>query len=142
VGLMELLCILAAGATAISISPRAVWQFDNAFKCSIPWISKFTEYNYYGCYCAFVNWNDRSAELDRCCKIHDNCYAQVKKMESCKFLIRNPYSSPYSYSCSGREITCSDENDPCEDFICNCDRQAAICISKTSYNKDYQGDHC
>ncbi|OBS80817.1 hypothetical protein A6R68_20999, partial [Neotoma lepida] len=132
------------GATAHSISRRAVWQFGNAFACTIPWIGgrTFTEYNYIGCYCAFVYWNYRSADLDRCCQSHDHCYAQVKKLETCKFLIRNPYSSHYSYSCSGKEITCSDENDPCEALICNCDRQAAICISKTPHNKDYNGDHC
>lgn len=40
-------------------------------------------------------------------------------------------------------IRCScfspDKNNDCEDFICNCDRQAAICFSKAPYNKEYKG---
>uniref|UniRef100_A0A8C6GXM8 Phospholipase A2 n=1 Tax=Mus spicilegus TaxID=10103 RepID=A0A8C6GXM8_MUSSI len=74
----------------------------------------------------------------RCCQTHDHCYSQAKKLESCKFLIDNPYTNTYSYSCSGSEITCSAKNNKCEDFICNCDREAAICFSKVPYNKEYK----
>uniref|UniRef100_A0ABK0L2I9 Phospholipase A2 n=1 Tax=Rattus norvegicus TaxID=10116 RepID=A0ABK0L2I9_RAT len=74
----------------------------------------------------------------RCCQTHDHCYNQAKKLESCKFLIDNPYTNTYSYKCSGNVITCSDKNNDCESFICNCDRQAAICFSKVPYNKEYK----
>ncbi|XP_028621347.1 phospholipase A2 isoform X3 [Grammomys surdaster] len=72
----------------------------------------------------------------RCCQTHDHCYTQAKKLKSCKFLIDNPYTNTYSFKCSGNEITCSDKNNDCEAFICNCDRQAAICFSKAPYNKE------
>ncbi|XP_028719466.2 phospholipase A2-like [Peromyscus leucopus] len=117
-------------ASAHSISPRAVWQFSNAFDCTYTWIDDLSEYNCYGCYCAFFSWNNEVDELDRCCQTRDNCYAQVKKVESCKSLIDDRYGSFYTYLCSGNKVTCSEENSACEDLICNCDRQAAICFSK------------
>ncbi|OBS80816.1 hypothetical protein A6R68_20998, partial [Neotoma lepida] len=124
--------------TAHSISPRAVWRFRNAFECTFTWITAFADYNFYGCYCGLLRWGNPEEDLDRCCTTHDDCYAQVDYLENCASLIRNPYTSPYVYLCSGNEITCSDKNNLCEAFICNCDRQAAICFSKTSYNKYFK----
>ncbi|KAL1765803.1 phospholipase A2 [Sigmodon hispidus] len=77
--------------------------------------------------------------LDECCQTRDYCYAQVYNLKNCIFHINSPYITSYLYSCSGNEITCSDTNKPCEAFICNCDHEAAICFSKTSYNKEYKG---
>ena len=48
-----------------------------------------------------------SLPFPRCCQKHDRCYDQAKKLDSCKFLLDNPYTKTYSYSCSGSEITCS-----------------------------------
>lgn len=48
-----------------------------------------------------------SIPLSRCCQTHDHCYSEAKKLDSCKFLLDNPYTKVYSYSCSGSEITCS-----------------------------------
>uniref|UniRef100_A0A4W2H4Z5 Phospholipase A2 n=1 Tax=Bos indicus x Bos taurus TaxID=30522 RepID=A0A4W2H4Z5_BOBOX len=76
--------------------------------------------------------------FSRCCQTHDNCYKQAKKLDSCKVLVDNPYTNNYSYSCSNNEITCSSENNACEAFICNCDRNAAICFSKVPYNKEHK----
>ena len=45
--------------------------------------------------------------FSRCCQTHDNCYKEVKKLNSCKVLVDNPYTNSYSYSCSNKEITCS-----------------------------------
>ncbi|XP_059105729.1 phospholipase A2-like [Peromyscus eremicus] len=137
-----LLVTLLTGATARSISRRAVWQFRNAFDCTFTWIDAFSDYNYYGCYCGLFSWNDLVEDVDRCCRTRDNCLAQVYSLENCGVLIKNPYTSPYAFSCSGNEITCSDKNNPCEAFICNCDRQAAICFSNTPYIKYYKGNGC
>ncbi|XP_044304864.1 acidic phospholipase A2 HTe-like isoform X1 [Varanus komodoensis] len=73
----------------------------------------------------------------RCCWTHDNCYHQAKRLPACRFLVDNPYTKSYKYSCSGKEITCTDDDDECALFICNCDRSAAICFAGAPYNKEY-----
>ncbi|KAL6094197.1 hypothetical protein STEG23_002722 [Scotinomys teguina] len=108
-------------------------------KCTVPGSHPLKDYNNYGCYCGFRGSGTPLDELDTCCQTHDYCYDQVKNLDSCKFLIDNPYTSSYSYSCSGNEVTCSDNNNPCEAFICNCDQQAATCFSKAPYNKKNKG---
>ncbi|XP_036027558.1 phospholipase A2-like [Onychomys torridus] len=140
--LLLLVTLLTAGATAHSNSSRAVWRFSNAVQCTLPLIDPFPEYSYYGCYCGLLRFFNPVEDLGRCCRSHDNCLAQVYNLGNCAFLIRNPYTSSYSYACSGSEITCSEENNPCEHLICNCDRQAVICFFNTPYNKQYKRDNC
>nr|XP_042124024.1 phospholipase A2-like isoform X2 [Peromyscus maniculatus bairdii] len=125
-----LLVSLLTGATAQSISPQAVWQLGNVFECNIPRSGTVLEYRFYGCYCGLVRFGDPDEDLDSCCRTRDNCLAQVDNLENCAVLIRNPYTSSYLFSCSGNEVTCSDKNNLCQSFICNCDREAAICLSK------------
>ncbi|XP_059105727.1 phospholipase A2-like [Peromyscus eremicus] len=140
--LLLLVTLLTASTTAHSISRRSLLQFYDMIKCTIPESHPLAQFNDYGCYCGYGGSGTPVDELDRCCQTHDNCYGQAMKMESCKFLIDNPYSSCYSYSCSGNEVTCSDKNDPCEAFICNCDREAAICFSQAPYIKEDKGIKC
>ncbi|XP_042525566.1 phospholipase A2 [Dipodomys spectabilis] len=135
---LVLAALLTVGATAHSIIPRAVWQFRNMIKCTIPGSDPYKEYNNYGCFCGLGGSGTPVDDLDRCCQRHDHCYTQAKKMSSCKFLVDNPYTNTYSYTCSGSQITCSSKNNECEAFICNCDREAAICFSQVPYNKEHK----
>ncbi|EGW15267.1 Phospholipase A2 [Cricetulus griseus] len=119
-----------------------MWKYGNVFQCTNPLIQSFRIYNYYCWYCLFDTWNDRMEDLDKCCRFRADCYAQGNKMKNCTFRLGDPKTTSYSYSCSGAVVTCSDENDACEDIICNCDRQAAICFSKSSENKGLVGGYC
>ncbi|EGW05311.1 Phospholipase A2, partial [Cricetulus griseus] len=103
--------ILAAGATAQGISPRAVCQLGNVFQCTISRIHPLKQYNNYGCYCGL---RSLGTPVDECCWTWDNCYNQAKDVESCKLLIGIPYTISYIFSCR-------DKNNTCEDNICNCD---------------------
>ncbi|XP_040587559.1 phospholipase A2, minor isoenzyme-like [Mesocricetus auratus] len=141
VGLVECAVLSCTGATAHSIRRRALLQFNNVIKCIIPGSHPFKDYSNYGCYCGFGGSNTPVDELDRCCQTHDYCYDRAKELKSCGFL-DNPYIAFYSYSCSRNEIICSDKNNACNAFICNCDKQAAICFSNAPYNKKNKGIHC
>ncbi|XP_064248412.1 phospholipase A2 [Passer domesticus] len=107
-------------------------------KCTLPKSHPLLEFNDYGCYCGLGGSGTPVDELDRCCQTHDNCYSQAMKMESCKFLLDNPYTKIYDHTCSNGQVTCSSKNKDCAEFICNCDRTAAMCFAKAPYNAQYK----
>nr|XP_048279398.1 phospholipase A2-like isoform X1 [Myodes glareolus]XP_048279408.1 phospholipase A2-like isoform X1 [Myodes glareolus]XP_048279416.1 phospholipase A2-like isoform X1 [Myodes glareolus] len=132
--LLLLVTLLTAGATAHSISHQTAQRFGTAFDCYSksnistmnihPWpVSKI-----FGFMCHTPNFSPHVDDIARCCERHDRCYEEAKKLGGCTISEDNRYDIPYYYSCSGRELICSVENNACEAAICNCDRQAAICI--------------
>ncbi|XP_074462595.1 phospholipase A2 [Larus michahellis] len=134
---LALLFLLSVGAACAAVSPRAVWEFRSMLKCTIPGSHPLLDFGDYGCYCGLGGQGTPVDELDRCCQVHDNCYSQAKKLDSCRFLIDNPYTKTYSFSCSPGQIKCHSTNNECEMFICNCDRAAAMCFAKAPYNPEY-----
>ncbi|XP_030088199.2 phospholipase A2 isoform X1 [Serinus canaria] len=105
---LALLFLLSVGtASAEEVSSRAVWLFREMIKCTLPNSHPLLQFNGYGCYCGLGGGGTPVDELDRCCQAHDNCYSKALKMESCKFLLDNPYTKLYHYSCSNEQVTCS-----------------------------------
>ncbi|XP_004592139.2 phospholipase A2 [Ochotona princeps] len=135
---LVLAALLTVGAADSGVAPRNLLQFRGMIQCTIPGSSPYLEFNGYGCYCGLGGSGTPVDELDKCCQTHDNCYTEAQKLSSCKTLVDNPYTNSYSYSCSGTTVTCSSSNNACEAFICNCDRNAAICFSKAPYNDKYK----
>ncbi|NWX52092.1 PA21B Phospholipase, partial [Steatornis caripensis] len=99
--------LFSVGAASTDVSPRAVWGLREMIKCTIPDSYPLLDFGDYGCYCGLGGSGTPVDELDRCCQAHDNCYTQAKKLESCRFLLDNPYTKVYSYSCSNKQITCN-----------------------------------
>nr|XP_048279048.1 phospholipase A2-like isoform X2 [Myodes glareolus] len=137
-----LLVTLLTGATAHSISRRALKRYGNAFICYYDahllkvehktergFVSRIYDplmgYGKLGCICqALIRRAAYEVDVVRCCLELETCYSEGKNLEHCK----NSEYNPYYYFCSGRYFFCSDENNACQAAICNCDRQAAICI--------------
>ncbi|XP_058851633.1 phospholipase A2-like [Acipenser ruthenus] len=134
--LVTLLCVGAAQAQLI---PSAVWQFRNMIICVMPSSWPLLDYNNYGCYCGFGGSGTPVDELDRCCQVHDSCYNEALQHKDCWPIFDNPYTEIYSYTCREATVTCSPKNNPCEAFICECDRQAAMCFSTAEYNEENHG---
>ncbi|XP_078277369.1 phospholipase A2-like [Rhinoraja longicauda] len=121
-----------------SIQRRNLIQFSNVIKCVQPGSKPLRTFNNYGCYCGFGGSGKPVDDLDRCCQTHDNCYGRAKKELGCKFH-KNPKAVFYKYSCSNKTVTCRAENGRCAQFVCECDRKAAICFSKAKYNPKNKG---
>ncbi|XP_074868436.1 phospholipase A2 [Carettochelys insculpta] len=133
-----LILLVSVGAASATTTPWALWQFRDMIKCTIPTSNPLLDFNNYGCYCGFGGSGTPVDALDRCCQVHDHCYSQAKQHPDCKGLLDNPYTEVYAFSCSGSTITCNTKNDGCEMFICECDRQAAICFAGAPYNPAYK----
>lgn len=64
-GKLERRCLLAVCAAEGGISTRAVWQFRNMIKCTMPESDPLKDYNNYGCYCGLGGSGTPVDELDK-----------------------------------------------------------------------------
>uniref|UniRef100_A0A3Q0SE63 Phospholipase A2 n=1 Tax=Amphilophus citrinellus TaxID=61819 RepID=A0A3Q0SE63_AMPCI len=131
------LLIVLLGLPAL-LGYRAVWQFRSMILCTVPDSWPALDYADYGCYCGFGGSGAPLDELDRCCQIHDQCYNDAMQHDECWPILDNPYTEIYSYHCdkASRTVTCLSDNNPCETFICECDRNAAMCFANAQYNPE------
>ncbi|KAJ8395646.1 hypothetical protein AAFF_G00031270 [Aldrovandia affinis] len=132
--------LLAIGLATVLAGPtsRALWQFREMMVCTMPDSWPLLDFTDYGCYCGKGGSGSPVDDLDRCCYVHDKCYEESMQMEECWPILDNPYTEMYSYKCNEatKTVTCSGENTSCEKFICECDRQAAICFAGATYNEE------
>uniref|UniRef100_R4G2H2 PLA2-Hem-7 n=1 Tax=Hemiaspis signata TaxID=355698 RepID=R4G2H2_9SAUR len=119
-------CVSLLGASDIRPQPLNLYQFGNMIGCANHNTRGWSDYANYGCYCGWGGSGTPVDELDRCCKIHDDCYGEAEK--NCF-----PKLTLYSWKCTENVPTC-DSKKECESFVCDCDAKAAICFAGAPYN--------
>ncbi|KAL0965557.1 hypothetical protein UPYG_G00282920 [Umbra pygmaea] len=125
----------------------ALWQFRKMIICAMPDSWPALDYADYGCYCGKGGSGTPVDDLDRCCEVHDRCYNDAMQHDSCWPLLDNPYTEIYAYECDKalKKITCKSNNKECEMFICECDRKAAECFARSTWNPENEhlpSDRC
>ncbi|KAK1897749.1 Phospholipase A2 major isoenzyme [Dissostichus eleginoides] len=145
---LQVIFLLAAGlSVAHSLDYRALNQFRRMILCVMPHSWPFFDYADYGCFCGKGGSGTPVDDVDRCCQVHDMCYNDAMQHPECWFIINNPYTELYSYSCDkpNKKVSCGSDNNACEMFICECDRKAAECLGVSPWNPEYNhlpSDRC
>nr|ABK63571.1 PLA2-3 precursor [Cryptophis nigrescens] len=126
-------CVSLLGAAGIPPQPLNLLQFKGMIECANhgsrdPW-----DYNNYGCYCGTGGSGTPVDDLDRCCKIHDDCYGEAENSQNC-----SPYYTWYTWDCIENVPTCISKTG-CNRSVCECDAAAAKCFAETPYNDANKG---
>ncbi|KAM9024771.1 otoconin-90 [Ara ararauna] len=110
----------------------ALLNFVNKMKC----VTGLCPSNFedYGCSCRFDMEGLPVDEADECCFQHRKCYEEAMEMEC----TRDPSKISTDVSCSTEKLTC-ESGDPCEQFLCNCDKDAIECFLKAHINSSLNG---
>lgn len=118
----------------------------NAFQmCNL--INKYTgiscfNYNPYGCFCGYGQRGSNPVDaVDRCCKVHDDCYGEAHTKNHCYF---------WSGMFVGYKVDCEDDcecpdQEKCARKVCECDVKLAQCLGESSFNatfKNYDRSQC
>nr|AAZ22649.1 scutoxin precursor [Notechis scutatus] len=121
-------CVSLLGAASIPPQPLNLVQFSYLIQCANHGRRPTWHYMDYGCYCGAGGSGTPVDELDRCCKIHDDCYDEAGK-KGCF-----PKMSAYDYYCGENGPYCRNIEKKCLRFVCDCDVEAAFCFAKAPYN--------
>ncbi|NWW51597.1 OC90 protein, partial [Pedionomus torquatus] len=110
----------------------ALLNFVNKMKCVTGFCPR--DFEDYGCSCRFEMEGLPVDEADECCFQHRKCYDEAMEME-CMW---DPSKISTDVSCSTESLTCG-SGDPCEQFLCNCDKDAIECFVNTHINSSLNG---
>ncbi|KAM6410658.1 otoconin-90 [Pluvialis apricaria] len=110
----------------------ALLNFVNKMKCVTGFCPR--DFEDYGCSCRFEMEGLPVDEADECCFQHRKCYEEAMEME-CTW---DPSKISTDVSCSTENLTC-ESGDPCEQFLCNCDKAAVECFVNAHINSSLNG---
>ncbi|XP_069893871.1 group IID secretory phospholipase A2 [Dipodomys merriami] len=85
----------------------------------------------YACHCGLGGKGQPKDATDWCCQKHDCCYAHLKT-HKCRIL-----TGSYKFTFSQGEVQCSDKGSWCEQQLCACDKEVALCLKRNldTYHK-------
>ncbi|NWU72209.1 OC90 protein, partial [Pterocles burchelli] len=107
-------------------------NFVNKMKCVTGFCPR--DFEDYGCSCRFEMEGLPVDEVDDCCFQHRKCYEEAMEME-CTW---DPPKISTDISCSTENLTC-ESGDPCERFLCNCNKDAIECFMNAHINSSLNG---
>ncbi|KFP76589.1 Otoconin-90, partial [Acanthisitta chloris] len=110
----------------------ALLNFVNRMKCVTGFCPR--DFEDYGCSCRFEMEGLPVDEADECCFQHRRCYEEALEME-CTW---DPSKISTDVSCSTENLTC-ESGDPCEQFLCTCDKDAIECFVNAHINSSLNG---
>uniref|UniRef100_A0A8C0UJT9 Otoconin-90-like n=1 Tax=Cyanistes caeruleus TaxID=156563 RepID=A0A8C0UJT9_CYACU len=110
----------------------ALLNFVNKMKCVTGFCPR--DFEDYGCSCRFEMEGLPMDEADECCFQHRKCYEEALEME-CTW---DPSKISADFSCSTKNLTC-ESVDPCEQFLCTCDKDAIECFVNAEINSSLNG---
>ncbi|NXR02190.1 OC90 protein, partial [Sagittarius serpentarius] len=110
----------------------ALLNFVNKMKCVTGFCPR--DFEDYGCSCRFEMEGLPMDEADECCFQHRKCYEEAMEME-CTW---DPSKVSTDVSCSTENLIC-ESGDPCEQFLCNCDKDAIECFVNAHINSSLNG---
>ncbi|NWI37629.1 OC90 protein, partial [Picathartes gymnocephalus] len=110
----------------------ALLNFVNKMKCVTGLCPR--DFEDYGCSCRFEMEGLPVDEADECCFQHRKCYEEALEME-CTW---DPSKISADVSCSTKNLTC-ESGDPCEQFLCTCDKDAIECFVNAQMNSSLNG---
>ncbi|NXE62229.1 OC90 protein, partial [Calcarius ornatus] len=117
---------------AIFTNFPALLNFVNRMKCATGFCPR--DFEDYGCSCRFEMEGLPVDEADECCFQHRRCYEEALEME-CTW---DPSKISADVSCSTKNLTC-ESVDPCEQFLCTCDKDAIECFVNAQINSSLNG---
>ncbi|NWT51144.1 OC90 protein, partial [Erythrocercus mccallii] len=110
----------------------ALLNFVNKMKCVTGFCPR--DFEDYGCSCRFEMEGLPVDEADECCFQHRKCYEEALEME-CTW---DPSKISADDGCSTKNLTC-ESVDPCEQFLCTCDKDAIECFVNAQINSSLNG---
>ncbi|XP_009321635.1 PREDICTED: otoconin-90 [Pygoscelis adeliae] len=110
----------------------ALLNFVNKMKCVTGFCPR--DFEDYGCSCRFEMEGLPVDEADDCCFQHRKCYEEAMEME-CTW---DPSKISTDVSCSTENLTC-ESGDSCEQFLCNCNKDAIECFVNAHINSSLNG---
>ncbi|NXK39214.1 OC90 protein, partial [Piprites chloris] len=117
---------------AIFTNFPALLNFVNKMKCVTGFCPR--DFEDYGCSCRFEMEGLPVDKADECCFQHRRCYEEALEME-CTW---DPSKISTDVSCSTENLTC-ESGDPCEQFLCTCDKDAIECLVNAHINSSLNG---